>query len=627
VAISYVAAGAGNSGTGSFSVAVPSGIEAGDLLLILVQTANQPVAVPSGWDNVPSSPRQVGTAGGTAATALQVFYKFAGSSESSVTISDGGNHQIARMVAYRGVREATPFNASAGSVGLTASTTVSYPSITTTVADCRVLLIEAHSLPDANSNTVVTNQSMASLLSGTIERVDNNTNAGNGGGFSLADGLKATAGSTGTGSATLSTSANTARITLALWPGPDIVEADLGSDGATALSLVSGATAFVDLGVAAFAEAFFEDASSYPEAPTDGDILGAELLEYEIIAEAAGASFFDADMASTGSAALALATARVRPSTQSILGAATVSIPAAAVAASTAASAGSASVSISAARVLLSVASSSGSAAATLLSARVRTTNVTAAGAGALSAIASAIAGSSAAIAGTTTVSIPASGIRTSTATSSGAGVMSAAAARVIPGAVAASGSAAVTARAASVLPAVASASGSSAVSLPSGKIAAVNAQASGASAMNALGGSTAGAAVNSSGAAFLSLLADLIAEARALAAGSSALDLQSVLLRLGRVDSAAGSNAAFGGLGLAQTIAEQDMSRSAELRNMARGAADSLMIAVPGGIGEMERAAESRQMDRGRDEGASSVAGEGSMVRGKESRAMEITS
>lgn len=405
------------------------------------------------------------------------------------------------------------------------------------------------------------------------------------------------------------------------------VDSDLASAATSAFDTTTGSTRSADLASQAFAEAVFEDASSYPEAPTDGDILGAELLEYEIIAEAAGASFFDADMASTGSAALALATARVRPSAQSIQGAATVQLPAAAVAASTAASAGSASVSISAARVLLSVASSSGSAAATLLSARVRTANVTAAGAGALSAIASAIAGSSASIAGTTTVSIPASGIRTSTASSSGAGVMSAAAARVIPGAVAASGSAAVTARAASVLPAVALASGSSAVSLPSGKIAAVNAQASGASAMNALGGSTAGAAVNSSGAALLSLLADLIAEARALAAGSSTLDLQSVLLRQGRVDSAAGSDAAFGGLGLAQTITEQDMSRLAELRNMARGAADSLMIAVPGGIGEMERAAESRQMDRGRDEGASSVAGEGSMVRGKESRAMEITS
>ena len=231
MAISYVGAGTVAAGTGAITVGFPAGRQTGDLLLMVIETANEAVTTPGDWLDVPSSPQGVGTAAGTAATRLNIMYRWNDGTTIVNTVSDPGNHAVARMVAYRGVDPANPFNASAGSVKSTASKTATFPGVTTTKDNCVVLLAEAHALPDSTSTAIAGTRSGSNLTSLT-ERLDNNTNAGNGGGFSLADGLKATAGSVTGGTVALTTSSVTAHITLALQPFVELQQLTLVADPA-----------------------------------------------------------------------------------------------------------------------------------------------------------------------------------------------------------------------------------------------------------------------------------------------------------------------------------------------------------------------------------------------------------
>jgi hypothetical protein len=231
VAVQYVSAGTAASGAAAITVALPATRQTDDLLLLLVETANQAVTTPSGWTEAPSSPQGTGTAAGTAATRLSLFYRWVDGTETNASVADSGDHQTAQIICYRGVDLSNPFNASAGSVKDTASTAVTFPSVTTTVDNCRVLLIEAHALPDSNSTAIVSGHTNANLTD-IIEQLDQNTNAGNGGGFSLADGAMETAGATGTSSATLTTSSVGAHITLALQPFVELQQLTLTADPA-----------------------------------------------------------------------------------------------------------------------------------------------------------------------------------------------------------------------------------------------------------------------------------------------------------------------------------------------------------------------------------------------------------
>ena len=181
MAVTFLAAGSQASGTGNITVGLPSGIQNGDLLLLVCETANQNITVPSPWVEITSSPQGTGTAGGTAATEVHVYYFFADGTETAPTITGTTNHKVAGIGLYRGVHDTTPFNAQAGQVNTTANTTCTFPSVTTTVADCLVLLINARALPDSNTNTQTTNHTNANLT-GIATDFEYNTNAGNGGG-------------------------------------------------------------------------------------------------------------------------------------------------------------------------------------------------------------------------------------------------------------------------------------------------------------------------------------------------------------------------------------------------------------------------------------------------------------
>jgi hypothetical protein len=264
VAVEYRAIGTVASGTGAITPALPAGRLTDDLLLLLVETANQAVTLTGGdasnWLQLSSSPQGTGTAAGTAAARLTVFYRWVTGTEAAPGVGDSGDHQIARIIAYSGVDTSAPFNVQAGTTRTTAGTTVTFPSVVTTADNCMILLMEAHSLPDSTSTAIVSGHTNANLT-GITERLDNNTNAGNGGGISLAEGLKATAGTVGTSTATVTTSSVGGMITLALKPAPlatrtgDLAATETGSDtfASNGDVFVQGALAVSETGADTFA--------------------------------------------------------------------------------------------------------------------------------------------------------------------------------------------------------------------------------------------------------------------------------------------------------------------------------------------------------------------------------------
>lgn len=211
---SFVNAGAFASGTGAISVAPPSGIAEGNLLLLFVESANQAIATPSGWTELTNSPQGTGTAGAAGGVRLAVFRKFAGSSEGSVSVADSGDHTTGVMLAYSGVDDATPINVTAGSVQASAATAWTAPAVTTSVADT-LIVIGVGNDRDLNSTTSISAFSNANL-SNLTKRFDQTTNTSQGGGLAVIDGGKATAGSTGTTSITNAASNTAAFLTIAL---------------------------------------------------------------------------------------------------------------------------------------------------------------------------------------------------------------------------------------------------------------------------------------------------------------------------------------------------------------------------------------------------------------------------
>ena len=218
----FVAAGTVASGTGAITPALPAGLQANDILLLFVETANQTLSITNQnggtWTQVTGSPQGTGTAGGTAATRLTAFWSRYNGTQGAPTVSDSGNHQLARMIAIRGATTSgDPCDVTAGGVEATSDTSGSIPGATTTVAYDLVVAAIATSLPDASSTARFSGWTNADL-SGLTERTDNSVNAGNGGGLAIATGTKTTAGVYGATAVTLVNAAQKGMMSIAIKP-------------------------------------------------------------------------------------------------------------------------------------------------------------------------------------------------------------------------------------------------------------------------------------------------------------------------------------------------------------------------------------------------------------------------
>lgn len=212
----YINAGAFTSGSGAISVPIPTGAgyTDGDLLVLLVATANQAITTPDGWTEVANSPQGTGPAGSAGGVMLAVFWRIVSGAPSAAEIADSGSVTIGQMLHINGVDPTGPINITAGGVNATASTDWSCPAVTTTVSNCLILNCIAQD-QDANSTTSLTYSWNTNLTSFT-KRIDQTVSTGAGGGLGLCTGEKATPGDIGTTFITSAVSTTAAFITIAL---------------------------------------------------------------------------------------------------------------------------------------------------------------------------------------------------------------------------------------------------------------------------------------------------------------------------------------------------------------------------------------------------------------------------
>jgi Tfp pilus assembly protein PilV len=218
--IAFQAAGAAQASLGGLTVPWPSH-QANDIGLLIIENTTALVSLGANaadWTEVTNSPQTTGLTGSSDSTRLTVFWSRATSgSMGSVVVNDVSNHQIAQIVTFRGVATSgNPWDGTpAGDVAATATTAVSIPGGTTTVANTLVVAIVTNSTDSLSAQTSgFTNANLSSLL----ERADSNTDAGFGGGFGIATGAWATSGAYGATTATLATSSIQARMSIALRP-------------------------------------------------------------------------------------------------------------------------------------------------------------------------------------------------------------------------------------------------------------------------------------------------------------------------------------------------------------------------------------------------------------------------
>ena len=216
-----------------------------DIALLFVEsTGGQPVtlSVANGFAPVTNSPQATGLT--TNGTRISVFWARATSTTMAGPVLSGTtDHVYARILTYRGaINTGNPWDVTGGGVKATASTSVTVTGVTTTIADTLVVQAVAHS---ADSTAAYFSAQANANLTGITVRTDAGTNTGNGGGFSVWDGAKATAGATGNTTATVTSSIN-AFLTIALKPGvavPDHYELSLPTTSVACLASTVTVTA------------------------------------------------------------------------------------------------------------------------------------------------------------------------------------------------------------------------------------------------------------------------------------------------------------------------------------------------------------------------------------------------
>ena len=217
----FVAPGTTTKGAGAITPTMPSGVLTNDVLLLFIETSDQAITVSGGtetWTEVTGSPVT-----GAVGTRLTVFWARASqNTPTSPTTSDSGDHQLAIILAFRGViTSGNPWDV-IGTGTASSGTSVSFPSVITTVADTMVVHAIAGDGPDGNSTANLSGETNANLTNLT-EQSDDRVNTGNGGLLGTYTGEKATTGSTGNTTATLANAATQAMITIALKPAPSTI--------------------------------------------------------------------------------------------------------------------------------------------------------------------------------------------------------------------------------------------------------------------------------------------------------------------------------------------------------------------------------------------------------------------
>jgi hypothetical protein len=228
--IRSVSAMLATSGTGGPITAWPAGHGVGWAAIILIQTSNEVVAAPGvpdpahlvGCTESLGSPIGTGTAGAAGATRLTVYEKRATSgAEPDIRVFNTGNH-ICYVVIFVSDIFATGsvvvVGATPSVVAAPGSTAVSIPGLTTTTVDNLILAACAHGRDISTAQFDPLAWANASLAN-VVERVNDSTAAGNGGGLGIVSGEKAATGAVSATTGTLLTAVAQAKTCLAIRGG------------------------------------------------------------------------------------------------------------------------------------------------------------------------------------------------------------------------------------------------------------------------------------------------------------------------------------------------------------------------------------------------------------------------
>lgn len=196
------------------NIAWPVGHQAGDILLLAVQTANQAMTTPSGFTAVATA-AGTGGAGAAGSTRLSLFWMRATSSAmGTFNIADSGDHQYVHVSLWRGcVATGSPFSVASTITTSAASSALSIAGITTPVAACLVIAVAGLGT-NASGSVIPT----PSTMPGWSWVQNWYTTDGVDGGLMVGRGVMATAGATGTVTATLSKSATHAKAMMCMSP-------------------------------------------------------------------------------------------------------------------------------------------------------------------------------------------------------------------------------------------------------------------------------------------------------------------------------------------------------------------------------------------------------------------------
>lgn len=214
------------------NVPLPAGIQENDILLLFLCTQNEAIAIADAgggtWTEVTNSPQGTGTAAGTTATRLTVFWSRYNGTQTEPDTTDSGNSQGGFISAFRGVKTTgDPFNISSGNVDATSDTSLSATGATTTAANCLVVIAAALMDDAQNFGATWTNSDLSNITT----RTNFGFTGGNDGRVIMLHGEKAAAGTYGATTNTLTANSVKGMMTIAL-------EGASGStqDGAAALT-------------------------------------------------------------------------------------------------------------------------------------------------------------------------------------------------------------------------------------------------------------------------------------------------------------------------------------------------------------------------------------------------------
>ena len=214
MAISFVNKGsfAAVVDTNTSSPTIPASMQAGDFMVLVVETEGASISVSAGW-TLAGSQLNRGTANNAGGVRLAVYTRAWVSGDAAPTVTTtGAGHAVSMIFGFRGVDTTTPLDGvSPTTTSQAASTTLTMPGITTATGNAVVVHCMALDRDFASSNTVTGNPTNANLTFtgfGTSGELHDQIVADRrGGGIFVAAGLNVVAGATGNTTATQASSA------------------------------------------------------------------------------------------------------------------------------------------------------------------------------------------------------------------------------------------------------------------------------------------------------------------------------------------------------------------------------------------------------------------------------------